>query len=318
MTLTLSNVGGVNLTGISLIFGSPVYSRPAGAAGGNCVGTLAAGATCTINVVFAPTAAGAANSTLTVNASVTVTGSPVALSGTGLAATHTATITPGSLAFGTWAISTTSAAQTLTVTNTGNSLLTGEVITFGGGTPQPFSRPSGAAGGTCTTTLAVGATCTVNVVFAPTLATTFNRTFTLTYTAATVTPTPVPLSGTGVTAKATVSITPNPLTITLPTGVNTGIGTATLKNTSAAAGAQFTVTSVAVSGGSASTFLFNAVVGGDTCTGTVLAPGATCTVQVRFTNTLSARGANRAGTITFTDNAAASPQSASLVGFATP
>jgi hypothetical protein len=78
------------------------------------------------------------------------------------------------------------------------------------------------------------------------------------------------------------------------------------------------VTGVAISGGNVLTFLFNAVSGGDTCTGTVLAPGATCTVQVRFTNTLSARGANRAGAITFTDNAAASPQSASLVGFATP
>jgi hypothetical protein len=41
-------------------------------------------------------------------------------------------------------------------------------------------------------------------------------------------------------------------------------------------------------------------------------------VVVRFTNVLSARGTNRAGTITFTDNATGSPQSSGLIGFATP
>jgi hypothetical protein len=39
---------------------------------------------------------------------------------------------------------------------------------------------------------------------------------------------------------------------------------------------------------------------------------------VRFTNTGSPRGTNRAGTITFTDNATGSPQSGGLIGFATP
>jgi hypothetical protein len=41
-------------------------------------------------------------------------------------------------------------------------------------------------------------------------------------------------------------------------------------------------------------------------------------VAVRFTNVLSARGVNRAGTITFTDNAAGSPQAGALVGHANP
>jgi hypothetical protein len=95
---------------------------------------------------------------------------------------------------------TTSAAQTLTVTNTGNVALTGGTATFGGGTPQPFSRAgaAGGAGGTCTATLAVGASCTYNVVFhSPTgTVTTFNRTVTAAYTGATVTGSPVALSGT--------------------------------------------------------------------------------------------------------------------------
>jgi len=143
-----------------------------------------------------------------------------------------------------------------------------------------------------------------------------NGTLTVAYTGATVTPPTVALTGTGVATRATVSISPNPLTITLPPGSATGQGTVTLTNTAAATGSQLTVTSIAVSGGTVLTYLFNAVAGQDHCTGATLAPGASCTVGVRFTNVLSARGVNRAGTITFTDNATGSPQTGNLVGHA--
>jgi predicted outer membrane repeat protein len=79
-----------------------------------------------------------------------------------------------------------------------------------------------------------------------------------------------------------------------------------------------TVSSVAVGGGTLMTYIFNKVVGADNCTGATLAPGATCTVGVRFTNVGSARGTTRTGTITFTDNGAGSPQGGALNGFATP
>jgi hypothetical protein len=165
--------------------------------------------------------------------------------------------------------------------------------------------------------LAVGASCTIKVVFAPPTATAFSRTLTVAYTGATVTPAAVTLTGTG-TAPATVSI--SPLTITLPTGSSTGTGTVTLTNTAAAGGASVQVTNVAVSGGTLLTYLFTngALAGPDTCTGATVAPGATCSVSVRFTNIRSARGANRAGTITFTDSATGSPQSSALIGIATP
>jgi hypothetical protein len=42
-------------------------------------------------------------------------------------------------------------------------------------------------------------------------------------------------------------------------------------------------------------------------------------MSVRFTYVSGARGVNRAGTVTFTDNAQPTPsQSGALVGFATP
>ena len=232
-----------------------------------------------------------------------------------------ATVT-SSLAFGNWAVGTASSTQNLTVTNTGGVALAGGTFAFGGGSPQPFSRvtsgtfPAGAPN--CGTTLAVGASCTIKVAFAPTAATTYNRTLTVAYTGATVTPTPVTLTGTGVTSRASMSISPNPLTITLPTGTLTGTGVVTLTNTAAAGGSQVNVSNVSVSGGSGLTYIFNAIIGGDNCSGVTLAPGGSCTVTVRFTNLAAARGTNRAGTITFTDTGSGSPQMGSLIGYATP
>jgi len=240
------------------------------------------------------------------------------------AATLSASVTPSPLAFGNWATGTTSVLN-LTVTNTGNSGLTGLTFTFAGGTPQPYSRstaapfPTGAPN--CGTTLAVGASCTVKVQFAPTTVASFTRT--LTVGGATITGSPVTLTGAGVAARATVSISPNPLTITLATGVNSGSGSVTLTNTAPAGGAQMTVTGVTTSpttGG----FTFTRPPGSlDTCTGATLAPGASCNVSVTFTNTTAGRGTNRPGTITFTDNAqppttGTGSQSGALTGFATP
>jgi hypothetical protein len=122
-TLTLHNTGTATLTGITVgPFSSTRYTR----SGGTCGTTLAAGATCTINVVFSPNALGLVNATLPITASVTVTGSPVTLSGTGVAPVIAATLTPT-----TWSPSATRGVgilgptQSFTLTNTGNVTLTG-------------------------------------------------------------------------------------------------------------------------------------------------------------------------------------------------
>jgi hypothetical protein len=84
-TLTLQNTGTANATGIIVAFTGP-FSRATVAQGGagTCTATLAATSTCTINVVFSPTAPPApASGTATITASVAVSGSPVGLSGTG-------------------------------------------------------------------------------------------------------------------------------------------------------------------------------------------------------------------------------------------
>ena len=324
-TLTLYDDTGAGINTIAVGGFIGPFARATAAQGGpgTCGATLAANNSCTINLAFTPTSATSFTGSVNVTANVTVNGSPVTLTGTGVAATRTLTVSPASLSFGSWFAGTASGPQTLTVTNTGNIATgTGFAVAFAGGTPQPFSHPAGTAGGTCTatTTLAVGATCTVNVIFtAPATLATYNRTLSVTWTGETVTPT-VNLTGTSVNTRATVAITPNPLTITLPTGVLnlTGTGVVTLANTSATGGTSTLVTNVGVSGGSAFTYFFNVVAGSDTCTGVTLAPQTSCTVTVRFTNVLSPRGTNRTGTISFTDSATGSPQAGQLIGFATP
>ena len=67
--------------------------------------------------------------------------------------------TPGSLTFAGQTVSTTSAAQTVTVTNTGTAAATLSGVLLSG----DFSQTN-----TCGTSLAVGASCTVSVKFTPT------------------------------------------------------------------------------------------------------------------------------------------------------
>jgi hypothetical protein len=185
-TLTLHNTGGSALTGIATTFSSARYARPAGAAGGTCGNALPPGGTCTITVVFLPIALGPANGTATIAASVTVTGSPVTLTGTGVAGVASASLTPA-----TWNISLArncpgtgivgvitcllDPAQTFTLTNTGTAPLTGVGAGVLVGVPANVANylivPTGTLLPTCGnathTTLTPGATCVVVVQFKP-------------------------------------------------------------------------------------------------------------------------------------------------------
>jgi hypothetical protein len=180
-TLTLNNTGGSAMTGVTVVVTAP-FTR----AGGTCAATLAAGASCTVTVAFSPTAPGASTGTATITGSVAVTGSPVALSGTGVAAVVSASLTPAS-----W--SPTQArncpgtglgvlacdfdpAQGFTLTNTGNVTLTGIAQGVLGGVnaseyaiARMLSNCGPAGGGQLGSdvTLAPGATCTVTVQFKP-------------------------------------------------------------------------------------------------------------------------------------------------------
>jgi hypothetical protein len=181
-TLTLTNNGGAQATGITVLVTAP-FTR----SGGSCGATLNAGANCSIDVVFTPTSTSPANGTVTITASALVTGSPVALSGTGVAAVVSATLTPtnwtptaprgvGGGIIPCLPIIGGGPCQAFTLTNTGNVPLTsiGQGA-LGGTNAADYSiirlastcGPAGNGQLSGQTTLNPGATCVVTVQFRP-------------------------------------------------------------------------------------------------------------------------------------------------------
>jgi hypothetical protein len=318
-TLTLHNTGTGTVNGIALVFAPTTFARAT--AGGSCGATLAGGATCTINVVFAPTATGLVSGTLTINSSnVTVAGSPVTLTGTGVAML----VTPASLAFGNVPTGTTATAQTLTLRNSSGAA---RPLTIA--ITAPFARAT--AGGSCGATLANNATCTINVVFSPTAVGAANGTVTITATGSTVTNSPVPLTGTGVARVLTASLTPTTWSPTqnrnCPGTTIAQIAACTLDPAQA-----FTLTNT---GNVSLTGIAQGVLAGtntadfsiaralSTCgpTGngqllanTTLAPGATCVITVQFKPLTAEAAGAKTATVSVTD--VAGTQTSTLTGTA--
>ncbi|MEU4240263.1 choice-of-anchor D domain-containing protein [Actinoplanes sp. NPDC026619] len=121
-----------------------------------CGSSLAAGGSCTFSVRFAPAAAGARTGNLTITASGIT--STVPLSGTGVAPGPVLSASPAALSFAGTIVGATSAAQTITVTNTGTTAATISGVTASGDFAQTNNCGS----------VAVGASCTVTVTFKPT------------------------------------------------------------------------------------------------------------------------------------------------------
>jgi Abnormal spindle-like microcephaly-assoc'd, ASPM-SPD-2-Hydin len=124
-----------------------------------CGSSVAVGATCTISAVFKPTSTGSKTAKLNVNAGGGAGTQTAALSGTGVAPPYT--VSPTSLAFGSQPHGSVSQPQSVTVTNTGSVALSISITLSGSNTKQ-FSQTN-----TCGTSLGVGATCTITVVFKP-------------------------------------------------------------------------------------------------------------------------------------------------------
>jgi hypothetical protein len=101
------------------------------------------------------------------------------------------------LTFGSQTVGTTSAAQTVTLTNSGTGSLTLSGLSVSG---------SYAETSTCGTTVAVGGSCTISVTFAPTSAGTQTGSLTLSDNATSSTQT-VALTGTAVAATVQHSVT---------------------------------------------------------------------------------------------------------------
>ncbi|MGB8339085.1 MAG: choice-of-anchor D domain-containing protein [Burkholderiales bacterium] len=210
-------------------------------------------------------------------------------------------ISPTSLTFGNQVLGTTSAAQTVTVTNTGGGPLIFNTIGISGNfaiVPGTTTCRTGAANAVP----ANGGFCVINVTFSPTGLFPGARTGTLTLADnAPGTPQTVPLRGTAVTA---LTVTPSPLSFgTVARGTTSGQRVLTVTNnnpaaavTLAAANAlQFTLNSPF---GLGVQYVITPVPGANNCTnfssagvnlntGTTIPAGGTCVIGVQFKPTLA-------------------------------
>jgi len=286
-TVTVSNTGGAAANSFA------VGAAPAGfARTTTCGATLGAGASCTITVTFSPTAASAYSGSISITG--TGTSLSVGLSGSGAAAASSNVNASASfLSFGNVTVGQTSAAQTITVTNSGTAAATDMSYPAA---PAKYNKS-----GTCASaTLGAGASCTIVFSYSPTAVGADNATYTFTGGGKSF---PIALSGAGVTTAPPAGQLSLPAAVTMPSttvGTTSAPQAVSISNTG---GAAVAVTSITSSNGG------EFAVSGSTCT-TVNAGGG-CTFNITFTP--AATGA-RSGTVTIVSSGTGSPQSIPVTG----
>ena len=284
-TVMVTNTSGasISLTSITANGDFALVATPTSCPYGG--GQVASGATCPVFVTFTPTATSTRTGTVTVTYAGQGSPQTVGLSGTGIVAA--VNVSPNSLSFSGQNVGTSSAPQTVTLTNPASVALSVSNVVISSGWTQSND---------CLPSVAANFSCTLEVSFQPTALGPQTGTLTLTDYAGN-SPQTVKLSGTGlapaVSLSATalsfagqaVSTTSSPQTLTL---TNTGTG-------------SLIPLIVSVSGD---------FVQSNTCAGSVAA-GASCTINITFTPTATG---TRNGTLKLTDNASDSPQTVSLTG----
>ena len=288
ISVTLTNVSPNPVPIISSSLSGPNVAEFA-ISNDKCAGsTLASGASCSIAVTLTATAAGVRLAALVV--SFTGVGSPVSviLQGTAFAQ-GVLTFSPPSAVFSDTPVFGVSPPVTFTAMNTGSEPLEIQAI---GIDAADYTETNN-----CLGTMVIGGSCTISVTFRPTAPgphpTVLNAS-----TNAFVAPTGASITGTGIGV---------PIVVLCPSGLsfpNQVVGssstpqTAIITNTSATA---LTITQISTSGDFSET---------NNCGGG-LAPQTACVTQIVFSPTTTG---TRAGTLTITDDASGSPQTAPLVG----
>ena len=200
-TITLS-AGNANLAGVAVSASAPFAAT-------GCTGAINANTSCTITVVFTPTATGAVTGAVTVTATGggPILGAPVSLTGNGDVVALNPT--PSSVVFGSVLLGQSSGVQYVTLQNLSTATVTGIASTVHG---SGFAAGTGGNAGTCTASLAAGASCTVGVVFTPTIGGSASGTLSLGTSPAVAVGGPVTLIGTGIVPPPVLNAAPSPAT----------------------------------------------------------------------------------------------------------
>lgn len=284
--LTLTNAQSVTLN-ISSIGFSGANSGDF-AQTNNCGGSLDPSASCTISVTFTPAGLGARAASINVNDDAANSPQTASLSGTGISPV---TLSASSVNFGNVLVGSKATARSVTLTNNQNVPLTNISITIVGS--SAFSQVN-----TCGSSVPANGHCSISVTFAPNSGGRVTATVNISDSASN-SPQTISLSGTGLQP---ISLSPSALSF----GAQ-AVGTSSApKSIIVTNHEQITVnfTTIAITGVNMSDF-------SQTNNCTSLTPGATCTVSVVFSP--SASGA-RMATLTLTDSATNSPQTAKLTG----
>ena len=159
-TVTVTNTGSLALHVSSLV---PGGDADFSVLSSNCVGiAVAPGGTCAIQMVFAPKSAGSGLATLNINSDAGNNPVGFASLGTGVNPPK-ASVSPVSLNFGSLLVGTQSAAQAVTISNTGGVTLHVSSLAITG--DPDFSTPTNNCVGA--TGVAPGGRCSIQVVFFP-------------------------------------------------------------------------------------------------------------------------------------------------------
>jgi Abnormal spindle-like microcephaly-assoc'd, ASPM-SPD-2-Hydin len=299
MMVTVTNSGTAALTVSGVTVGG---TNAADFVQTNNCSSVAAKASCTVNVTFKPGATGARSGSLAIAHNATGSPSSVSLSGTGASAPAPAvSLSSSTIALGSVQVGTSSAAQSVTLTNTGNAALTISGITLGGTNASDFARTGTCAAGS----VAAGASCTLTATFTPSAAGARSASISVASNAPN-SPHAVNLSGIGTAAPPpatpVASITPPSLSFgNVLVGASSATQMVTVANTG---NAPLNVGAVTPTGPYTATG----------CANTAVAAGASCMITVIFKPT-AAGAAN--GSLSIAHNAAGSPGAVALSGTGT-
>jgi hypothetical protein len=307
-TITVTNFGGSPINGLALS-ATGLFSQT-----NNCPAMLVPAASCTVSVTFTPATTGTASGTISVSDDSGNLGSSQTLALNGVGTVPAATVTPAALSFSSQLIGTSGTARNVTVQSSGTGPLQVTNIAVTG----PFSQTN-----TCSGSIAPTASCTIAVIFSPTVVGSASGVLTITDNAGTQT---ITVTGNG---SAPVTLSSSSLNFgSLAVGSTSAAKIVTVTNKLSTA---LTLTGISISAGSPF------AIASSTC-GLSIAAGANCTVAVTFTaaatgaatGTLSFADSSAqhscishfdtgaaTGTLSFADSAINSPQTVSLTGTGT-